>query len=79
MSENNHTTCVFTGPELAVNLLKNELEQIGVGSIIKNGFNSGIIAGFAGGLASAIDLYIQESDIEKAEQIIADFIKRNNG
>ena len=79
MSNNSQTTCVFTGPELAVNLLKNELEQIGVPSIIHNGFNSGIIAGFAGGLASAIDLYIQESDVEKAEPIIADFLERNNG
>ena len=37
---------VFTGSELTVNLLREELENIGVTSIIKDEFSSGIAAGF---------------------------------
>lgn len=77
MKENNKLTRVFTGTELTVNLLKNELEESGIAGIIRNDFNSGISAGFSGGVSSAIDLFIQECDLEKAEPIIGEFVKIN--
>lgn len=77
MKENNKLIRVFTGTELTVNLLKNELEESGIAGIIRNDFNSGISAGFSGGVSSAIDLFIQESDLEKAEPIISEFVKIN--
>lgn len=65
---------VYSGTALTVNLLKDELEQAGVTGLIQNDFNSGIVAGFSAGGPSSIDLFIQESDLQKAEPIINDFI-----
>jgi hypothetical protein len=70
---------VYTGTELSVNLLKDELDSFGISGIIQNDFNSGISAGFSGGISSAVDLLIQESDMKKAELIISEFAQINNG
>ncbi len=77
MKDKNKAIRVFTGTELEVNLLKEELDQIGISCLIQNDFNSGVLAGFSGGVPSAIDLFIQESDLKKAESIISEFIQRN--
>ncbi|WP_423126643.1 putative signal transducing protein [Gaoshiqia sp. Z1-71] len=68
---------VYTGSEISVLLLKGELENIGVSALIKNDFSSGIAAGFAGGVHSAIDLYIHESDFNEAEPFIQEFVRQN--
>jgi len=68
---------VYTGTELTVLLLQGLLEDIGVRSTIQNNYKSGIEVGFVGGVQSAIDIFIQQSDFEKAEPIIRDFIARN--
>lgn len=68
---------VFSGTELEVNLLKEELEQIGIGSLIQNESNSGVMAGFFGGGPSSVDLFIQESDLEAATPLIEELIERN--
>lgn len=73
MTEKTNLVKVFSGSEIAVNLLQEELEQVGVYSIIQNEFNSGIVAGFAASTSSAIDLFIQECDMEKAEDILKSF------
>ena len=39
--------------------------------------NSGVVAGFSGGVPSAVDLFIQESDLKKSEPIIKEFIQQN--
>jgi len=70
---------VYTGTELSVNLLKDELESFGISGIIQNDFNSGLSAGFSTGFLSAVDLLIQESDLKKAELIISEFAQINNG
>jgi hypothetical protein len=69
---------VFTGSEVAVIFLKEELEEIGVGSIIQNDYVSGISVGFMGGTPTSVDLYIQRSDFKKAESLINEFIQKNN-
>ena len=77
MKERNKLLKVYTGTELTVNLLKELLEEIGVTSTIQNNYKSGIEVGFVGGVQSAIDLFIQQSDFETAEQIIRDFTAKN--
>lgn len=77
MDEKDNIVRVYTGSALKVNLLKDELEQKGIAGLIQNDFQSGVAAGFAGGLPSAIDLFIQESDLKKAEPVIQEFIQRN--
>lgn len=70
---------VYSGTELTVNLLKDELEQIGISGLIQNDFNSGIVAGFSAGAPSSIDLFIKASDWEKAKPVINDFVLNNKG
>lgn len=78
MKANNNLIRVYTGTELTVNLLKEELEKNGISAMIQNDFNSGISAGFSGGVPSSVDLFIQESDLEKAEPNLIEFAKTNN-
>jgi hypothetical protein len=73
----NELVKVYTGTEVTVLLLKELLEDIGIKSTIQNNYKSGIEVGFVGGVQSAIDIFIQHSDFEKAEPIIRDFIARN--
>ena len=77
MKQKNKLVKVYTGTEVTVNLLKELLEETGVGSTIQNNYKSGIEIGFVGGVQSAIDIYIQQSDFETAEPLIRDFIEKN--
>ena len=77
MIEKNKLIKVYTGTEVTVILLKGLLEETGVTSTIQNNYKSGVEVGFVGGVQSAIDLFIQQSDFEKAEPLIRDFIARN--
>jgi len=77
MKEKNKLVKIYTGTETTVLLLKDLLENIGVGSTSQDGYKSGINVGFFGGIQSAIDLFIQESDFEIAEPLIRDFIAKN--
>jgi len=75
MKKENELIRVYSGTEISVNLLKDELESIGISSMIQNDYQSGITAGFFGGGTSAVDLFIQESDLELAEPLINEFVK----
>ena len=77
MKEKNKLVKVYTGTEVTVLLLKKLLEEIGVTSTIQNNYKSGIEVGFVGGIQSAIDLFILQSDFEGAEPLIRDFIAKN--
>lgn len=68
---------VFTGSEVAVILLKGELEEIGVGSVVRNDYVSGISVGFMGGTPTSVDLYVRAANLGKAESIVNEFISRN--
>lgn len=78
MKEESNLVRIFTGSEISVILLKGELEENGITALIQNDFQSGIFAGFSGGVPSAVDLYIQESDLFQAEPIVNDFIQNTN-
>ena len=77
MKTKNKLVKVYTGTEVTVLLLKDLLEDIGVTSTIQNNYKSGIEVGFVGGVQSAIDIFIQQSDFETAEPLIRDFIAKN--
>ena len=77
MEEEDDLIRIFTGSEVLVILLKGELEQTGVQSMIKNDYDAGLSAGFVSGVPSAVDLFIQKSDLDKAEPILTDFMKNN--
>jgi hypothetical protein len=77
MKVKNKLVKVYTGTEVTILLLKDLLKDIGVTSTIQNNYKSGIEVGFVGGVQSAIDLFIQQSDFETAEPLIRDFIAKN--
>jgi hypothetical protein len=69
---------VYTGSELVVNLLEEELEKAGIGCFVQNDFKSGIGAGFSGGIPSAVDLFIKETDVMRAQLILREFERINS-
>ena len=50
---------------------------VGISALIKDDFQSGLTVGFVTGVPSAIDLYIQESDLKEAETILNEFAQDN--
>lgn len=68
-----HLVRVFTGNNIEGKLLIATLEESGISTIVRNGFQSGAIAGFGGGLPQDIDVYIHENDLKKAEELIENF------
>ena len=73
MKENDTLIKAYSGTEGLVHILKDKLEQNGIIATIQN--NSG--DSFFGGIPIALDLYIRQNDIKKADPIIREFIKNN--
>jgi len=73
MKEKDTLIKAFSGTESLVLILKDKLEQNGIIATIRN--NSG--DSFLGGTPIALDLYIRHNDIQQAEPIIREFIKKN--
>jgi hypothetical protein len=68
---------VFAGSEITVNLLKAELEQEGIPTNVVNEYEQSNFRGFSTGTPYSVDLYILDSDLEKAEPIVKEFLKIN--
>jgi len=64
---------VYTGTRFNVDLLKSKLKEIGIESLVKDAFQSGMRAGFGGGTISTVYLFILDKDFAKAEPIIKEF------
>ena len=73
MKEGDNLIKAYTGPEVLAHILKDKLEQNGISAIVQN--DSG--DSFLGGTPAAIDIYIRQSDLLKAEPVIRNFIKKN--
>ncbi|TAJ15229.1 DUF2007 domain-containing protein [Marinilabiliaceae bacterium JC017] len=78
MTGENNLVNIYSGSEISVVLLKGVLEENDIAAIIQNDYQSGITAGFFGGTPTAIDLFIQESDLKQAEPIINKFLETNH-
>ena len=65
---------VFTGTQLFVNRLGSLLDGAKIPSLIKDHVNSGNLAGF-GALGNSVELFIFNTDLEKATPIIEKFQK----
>ncbi len=64
---------VFAGPESLALLLKSRLEENGIDSIIKNDSSDA----FFGTTPQVVDLYINKSDLKKADPIVRTVVKDN--
>lgn len=78
MEDRDELVHLFTGSEVDVELLKGELEANGIKVLIRNDFQSGVMAGFGGGVPSAIDIYVAASDKEKAGEIRDNIMNSDN-
>ncbi|MCX6303658.1 MAG: DUF2007 domain-containing protein [Bacteroidetes bacterium] len=77
MKDDDQIIRVFSGTEMLVLMLKSELEECGIGAMVQNDFQSGVMAGFVAGLPSSVDLYIREADLAAAEPVIEAFLQVN--
>jgi hypothetical protein len=73
MKEKDNLIKAYSGTEVLVHILKDKLEQNGILATIQN--DSG--DSFFRGTPIALDLYIRQLDIKKAEPIIQEFVKKN--
>ncbi|MGI0106569.1 DUF2007 domain-containing protein [Salinimicrobium sp. WS361] len=60
---------VYTGSEVNVQHLQNLLEEEGIATRVRNDFDSGLRAGFGGGLPGQVLLFAKSKDYEKALRI----------
>ena len=77
MTKRDELVRVFTCTELTCNLLRAELEKVGIPVFIRNDHRSAVTAGYGIGSPSAIDIYVTESKVEAAIPVIEDFIQSN--
>jgi hypothetical protein len=61
---------LFTGGDVIIARIKQELELEGINSLVKDRYKQGLAAGFGDGVPSAIDLFVTEEDYDKAIQIV---------
>lgn len=65
---------IFSGSSIIINRLRALLDENNISSIAKDQFESARLAGF-GAPMNSVDLFILDSDIEKANSIIHNFKK----
>lgn len=68
---------VFAGSEITVSLLSAELEQEGIPTEIINEYEQSNFRGFSTGTPYSVDLYILDTDLERADPIVQEFLKIN--
>jgi hypothetical protein len=73
MKEKDKLIRAYSGTGTLVHILKDKLAQDGISSTIHN--DSG--DSFLNVTPAVIDLYIQQSDLNKAQPIIQDFMRKN--
>tara|TARA_R110001632_G_scaffold130556_3_gene244659 strand:+ start:1859 stop:2089 length:231 start_codon:yes stop_codon:yes gene_type:complete len=65
---------IFSGTIILVNRLRSLLEEQNIGALTKDYHESARLGGF-GAPINAVDLFILDSDLEKASKIVEDFKK----
>ena len=68
---------VFAGSEITVSLLSAELEQEGIPTEIINEYEQSNFRGFSTGTPYSVDLYILDTDSERADPLVQEFLKIN--
>lgn len=77
METQNKMVRVFAGSDITVNLLKYELELVGIPTNVVNEYEQSNSRGFSTGTPYSVDLYILDTDLERAEPIVKEFLKIN--
>lgn len=66
MSDEEEYKRIYTGSEVNVQHLQSILEEEGIPTRVRNDFDSGLRAGFGGGLPGQVLLFAKTQDYEKA-------------
>ena len=61
---------IYTGGTIIVQVIKQRLEDEGINPIIKDETESGRLAGFATAMPSFPEIYVHESETDKAVRIV---------
>jgi hypothetical protein len=69
MSSEDEYKRVYTGSEVNVQYLQGILEEAGIHTRVRNDFDSGLRAGFGGGLPGQVQLFAISSHYEEAQKI----------
>ena len=75
MENNEKIVRVYTGDIVTIEHIKNELEAKDIYPVVENGYQEGLDAGIIGGTPSTIHLYVLESEVESALEIIKAIIE----
>lgn len=74
MKTKDEITLLYTCSDIDAQVLKDMLEENHIGAMVINSMNSGLVAGFSGGLQGIESkVYVEEKDIEKAKEILEVF------
>ncbi len=60
---------VYTGSEVNVQFLQNLLNEAGISSRVRNDFDSGLRAGFGGGMRGQVLLFAEKTNLDEAMKI----------
>lgn len=61
---------VYTGSEVNVQYLEDLLQQENIGTRVRNDFDSGLRAGFGGGLPGQVQLFVLTEQYDQALRIV---------
>lgn len=69
---------VYTGSEVNVQYLQELFEEKNISSRVRNDFDSGLRAGFGGGLPGQVLLFADAEHFEKARKIVEETFPEEN-
>ncbi|MEM9052053.1 MAG: DUF2007 domain-containing protein [Bacteroidota bacterium] len=67
---------ILTDSSITINRVAHVLDENGIPAFIKDNVEAGRLAGF-GTTPNSVDLFINETDLEKASEIIASLVESN--
>ncbi|QEE51434.1 DUF2007 domain-containing protein [Flavobacterium alkalisoli] len=65
---------IYSGSEIEATPIKLTLEEAGINPVVKDNIQSATVAGF-GSFGQAMELYVEEHEVEVAAKIVAGFNK----
>jgi hypothetical protein len=73
MTSDDRTVKIFSGKEILVYSLKARLEENQISAMIRNDS----LDNFLRGTPAAIDLYIRQADLKRADPVLKEFLSNN--
>jgi len=64
---------IFSGSEILAQALQAKLESAGISSTVKNNIQSSMISGLGTLAGTAVEVFVEEYDMEKATPVIEAF------